>query len=117
MAECQASFAAALAMVHSSDLDPIGVGARLLFSRLLKPLLNAVANRFLGTTEIDAVQGLVGPLRIVLLGILVFIGSGYAYTLLRRHFWNDVGYVLIIFAATLLSMSVVGVSCNLYLRK
>ena len=88
-----------------------------LFSRLLKPLLNAVANRFLGTTEIDAVQGLVGPLRIVLLGILVFIGSGYAYTLLRRHFWNDVGYVLIIFAATLLSMRVVGIACNLYLRK
>src|SRR5437016_8790393 len=84
-----------------------------LFSRLLKPLLNAVANRFLGTTEIDAVQGLVGPLRIVLLGILVFIGSGYAYTLLRRHFWNDVGYVLIIFAATLLSMRVVGIACNL----
>lgn len=88
-----------------------------LFSRLLKTLLNAVANRFLGTTEIDAVQGLVGPLRIVLLGILVFIGSGYAYTLLRRHFWNDVGYGLIIFAATLLSMRVVGIACNLYLRK
>jgi MscS family membrane protein len=47
-----------------------------LFSRLLKPLLNAVANRFLGTTEIDSVRGLVGPLQIVLLGILVFIGSG-----------------------------------------
>jgi len=88
-----------------------------LFGRLLKPLLAAAANRFLGRAEIDSVQGLVGPLRLFLFGILLFIGSRYSYTLLSRHFWGILGTVLTVFGATWLSMRVLGISRNLYLAR
>jgi len=88
-----------------------------LFGRLLKPLLKAGTSRFLGRTEIDSVQGLVGPLRLILLGILLLIGSDYAYTLLRRSFWSKVGADLIIFGATWLSVRVLGIASKVYLAR
>ena len=88
-----------------------------LFGRLLKPLLTMVANQFLGQAEIDPVQGLVGPLRLVLFGILLLIGSRYSYTLLGRHFGKVLGNVLIVFGATWLSMRVLGVARQLYLGR
>jgi MscS family membrane protein len=88
-----------------------------LFGRLLKPILNAVTNRFLGRTEIDSVQGLVGPLRLILFGILLLIGSEYAYTLLRRGFWTKLGAALIVFGATWLSVRVLGITSNVYLAR
>ncbi len=88
-----------------------------LFGRLLKPLLAAAASRFLGKAEIDSVQGLVGPLRVFLLGVLLLIGSRYSYTLLSRHFWGVLGTVLIVFGATWLSMRVLGIARKLYLAR
>ena len=88
-----------------------------LFGRLLRPLLTAVANRFLGKTEVDSVQGLVGPLRLVLLGTLLLITSDYAYTLLRRRFWSALGADLTVFGATWLLMRVLGIARNVYLAR
>ena len=88
-----------------------------LFGRLLKPLLGAAANRFLGRAEIDSVQGLVGPLRLFLLGVLLFVASRYSYTLLSRHFWGILGTVLIVFGATWLLMRVLGITRSLYLAR
>jgi MscS family membrane protein len=88
-----------------------------LFGRLLKQLLTAVGNRLLGRTEIDSVQGLVGPLRLVLFGILSLLGSSYSYTLLGRHFWSILSKVLTVFGATWLFTRVLGIARNLYLAR
>ncbi|HXW61488.1 MAG TPA: mechanosensitive ion channel family protein [Candidatus Acidoferrales bacterium] len=88
-----------------------------LFGRLLRPLLAAVAKWFRVSAEIDSVQGLVGPLRLVLFGILLLIGSGYSYTLLGRHFASVFGNVLIVFGAAWLLMRVLGIARDLYLGR
>jgi MscS family membrane protein len=96
---------------------PLVVVLGSLFGRLLKPVLAALANRFLGRAEIDSVQNLSGPLRLTLLGILLLVGSGYAYTLLRRRFWSDLGSALVVFGATWLTMKVVRIANNVYLAR
>jgi MscS family membrane protein len=88
-----------------------------LFGRLLKPLLTLVADRFLEKTEIGSVQGLVGPLRVVLLGILLHVSSDYGYTLLRRGLWNELAADVIIFGATWLSIRVIGITSNVYIAR
>jgi len=88
-----------------------------LFGRLLKPLLTAAANRFRGKTEIGSVQGLVGPLRVLLLGILLLVGSDYGYTLLSRNFWSGLAANVIIFGAAWLSIRVLGIVSKLYLAR
>jgi len=88
-----------------------------LFGRFLKRFLTAAANRFLGRAEVDSVQGLVGPTRLALLGILLFVGSSYSYTLLSRHFWSTLGKALIVFGVTWLSMRVVSIARKLYLAR
>lgn len=88
-----------------------------LFGRLLKPLLKAAANRFLGKTEIDSVEGLVGPLQLLLLGILLLVGSDYAYTLRTRNFWNGLATDLIIFGVTWLSMRGLSIASNVYIAR
>jgi MscS family membrane protein len=88
-----------------------------LFGRLLKPLLKTVANRFLGKTEIDSVQGLVDPLQLLLLGILLLVGSDYAYTLRTRNFWRGLATYLIIFGVTWLSMRGLSIASKVYLAR
>jgi len=88
-----------------------------LLGRLLRPLLTAVATRFLGRTEIDSVGSLVGPLRLVLLGILLLIGSDYSFTLLGRRFWKNLSADLIVFGATWLSLRLLGIATKLYVAR
>ena len=88
-----------------------------LFGRLLKTLLKGVANRFMGKMEIDSIQSLAGPLRVLLLGILLLVGSDYAYTLLRRSFWSGLAANLIIFGAEWLLMRVLGITSKIYIAR
>lgn len=88
-----------------------------LFGRLLKLLLKPVANRFLGKTEIDSVQGLVGSLQLLLLGILLLVGSDYAYTLRARIFWSGLAKDLVIFGVTWLSMRGLHIAANVYIAR
>jgi MscS family membrane protein len=85
--------------------------------RLLKPLLGILAARMLGVLDIDKAQGLAAPLRLIMFGILFFISASYAYTLLGRNFWHNLGKALIVFGVTWFSMRLVSIASDLALGR
>jgi MscS family membrane protein len=75
--------------------------------RLITKILKAVAGRFMRGTDTSRARRLIGPLRLILFGILFLVNSSYSLTLLARNFWRQVGYVLLVFGFSWMTMRIV----------
>jgi MscS family membrane protein len=84
-----------------------------LFIRLFTRLLKVISTRLLHRRETGRVQDYVGPLRLILFGILFLITANYALSLLGRNFWRTSGTVLLVFGVTWMLMRIVGGISNL----
>jgi MscS family membrane protein len=84
---------------------------------VLGKILALVAHRVWGQAGAARGRGLVGPLRLVMFGILFIVNADYSRTLLSRSFWGNLGKVLIIFGATWLLMKVFGLASAITLAR
>jgi MscS family membrane protein len=87
---------------------PLVVLLASLLVRLLGKVMEPFAARLWGEAGANRSKRLVGPLRLLFLGILLVISGQYSRTALSRSFWNDLGKILIVFGVTWLFMKIIG---------
>jgi MscS family membrane protein len=87
---------------------PLVVLLASLLVRLLGKVMDPVAARLWGAAGANQSKRLAGPLRLLLLGILLVISGMYSRTALSRSLWNELGKVLIMFGITWLFMKIIG---------
>jgi len=82
-------------------------------ARFLELLVAIITARILGDKDITHARGVVAPVRLILLGLLSLACASYSDTLLRRHFCNTLGNVLLVFGTPWLSMKIIGIATSL----
>jgi MscS family membrane protein len=81
--------------------------------QLITRLISRVESPKLRAIDGSHGKSLVGPLRLILFGVLCRINSGYALTLLSRNFWRYTGNVLLVFGITWMLMRIVAIGSKL----